>query len=112
MTSKNNRLQLSIDGSTRIPILGIMKKLITISIIAVLIGCKDTPKETVNPVETVDHKSISGSIKFTLQRDVNHIGKSTLNKIIEEELNNTATRINERLLKSGLPNGRLYFKKD
>ena len=90
-----------------------MTKVITLSIIAAgLISCQDTSQPDVKPVETkIDHRSVSGSIQVTLDRDVNHIGKATLTNVLTQELYRAERRINERLSKSGLPAGIMYFEK-
>jgi hypothetical protein len=89
-----------------------MMKLLPLSIALILMSCNQ-PEKADTPVETtVDNKSISGSIKFTLNRDVNHIGKSTVSNVFNEELSQAAIRINKRLKKAGLPNGAMYFKEN
>lgn len=88
-----------------------MKRL-SIVLALLLTSCQPETQKCEQPVETpVDHKSISVSIKFTLHRDVNHIGKSSLDKILTEELLQAQSRINSRLSKSGLPQGRMNFEK-
>jgi uncharacterized protein YcfL len=93
-----------------------MKKIITLSIIALALAgceCNESTTDVKHVVPDTDHKSISGTIKFTLSSDVNHIGKSTLTNVLIEELLEAESNINQKLKDKGLPQGQLNFiKKD
>ena len=88
-----------------------MIKLITLVIVlAGINACNDTSNTNVTPVEKIDHRSISYSIKFTLSRDVNPIGKNMLKNVLKEELLEANQRINNKLLNAGLPTGTMSIK--
>jgi len=93
-------------------------KTITLPIIAAtLIGCShDHAEHCEVPVETVknqiDYRSISGEVTYTLDRDVNHIGHSTMKKVFNSELRKAMFRANNRLEVQGLPAGTMRFKEN
>ncbi len=82
-----------------------MKKIIIL--LALIGGCEKRQKYVTVEESLVDHKSVNLSVTFTLNRDVNHVGKSTLKNILKEELINSSVRINKQLGNHGLPQGKL-----
>jgi hypothetical protein len=81
-----------------------MKKILLLSIIAALTSCKCN-KDTAAPVTVAveDHQSITGTVTFTSNKPLNHIGKSSTKNVINSELLILEARINEQLVKQGLP---------
>ena len=107
----NNRLQLSIDDAHLISILKHMKRLSIIFALLTVACQQEKQSGDTASVELVDHKSTRLTVTIILNRDVNHIGKSTLNKILDDELFKVQDRINSRLSKSGLPTGTMKIEK-